>query len=755
MVDDSINSTLVVSGGSVEDHLGISSVNTLEEYLQKYGTHIGRQAQKSLNPYHVPERDAAFDFDDVKRKPFPAQAHVITAAVKFLKHGDRAVGIVAEQGTGKSLISIVATHKRFLGKPYRAIIMCPPHLVHKWEREIRKTLHGAHVIQLRDVSQLTVFDKNDKPDCAEWWIVKENAAKTGSAWKPVYNIGRNDVPICSSCMKMVCDKNGLPISPNSLEANMMTHDFSPGSGDEASKGCGSQLWSYCRTDSGRAAWAIAKYARTHLKRFFDMFIVDEAHEERGRTSARGTAMAQLASASKQCMMLTGTFVGGYAWQLRTLLLRLSPHSLVEEGYDWTNETAFNEEFGRIETKITKTEDNDSGGSTNKRSQGKKTTTRKSIKPGIMPTLFGRHLMRMCVFLSLDELADNLPTLREQTISVPLDADVRKEYNRIEEELRKAIKPMIAKGDKRLLGMMLRVLLTYPDHPYGFEEIGYTERGIDDATGEPFENFVPVVKPKDFPPNPIRNKQRELVEFIKKEHAEKRQCWVYVQDTNKYDIQHGLARALEAEGLRVKILHSNTVATEDREEWIEENGCDCDVIISHPQLVQTGLDLFSPNGTHNFCTLIFFQTGYDLYVLRQAGRRAWRIGQGKPCKVVYFYFADTMQQQAMTLMGKKLVASEAIEGKFTAEGLAAMSGDDDTMEMALAKSLMNKMEDIDGERTWSRITSVVHGSEKATNTSTKPESRRIVTDDGIVIEHTRQINTKTFNSLFDVTRNKGK
>jgi hypothetical protein len=120
------------------------------------------------------------------------------------------------------------------------------------------------------------------------------------------------------------------------------------------------------------------------------------------------------------------------------------------------------------------------------------------------------------------------------------------------------------------------------------------------------------------------------------------------------------------------------------------------------LVSTGLDLFSKEpGGHNFATIVFYETGYDLFTLRQASRRAWRIGQPKECRVFYLYYQGTMQQRAMTLMGKKLAAATALEGKFSAEGLAALAGEDNA-QMALARSLSEKIED--EQRHWAKVQS---------------------------------------------------
>ena len=77
--------------------------------------------------------------------------------------------------------------------------------------------------------------------------------------------------------------------------------------------------------------------------------------------------------------------------------------------------------------------------------------------------------------------------------------------------------------------------------------------------------------------------------------------------------------------------------------------------------------------------------------------SWRIGQTKPCRVVYFYFAGTMQSRAMALMGRKLTAAQALEGKFSSEGLAALAGEYTSVELALARSLVNRMDEGDAHR----------------------------------------------------------
>jgi hypothetical protein len=70
-------------------------------------------------------------------------------------------------------------------------------------------------------------------------------------------------------------------------------------------------------------------------------------------------------------------------------------------------------------------------------------------------------------------------------------------------------------------------------------------------------------------------------------------------------------------------------------------------------------------------------------------------------VYYLYYTGTMQARAMSLMGKKLSAAHAIEGKFSSDGLVALSGDDG-VEMALAKSLADQIDEGCPTRAWVKV-----------------------------------------------------
>lgn len=99
----------------------------------------------------------------------------------------------------------------------------------------------------------------------------------------------------------------------------------------------------------------------------------------------------------------------------------------------------------------------------------------------------------------------------------------------------------------------------------------------------------------------------------------------------------------------------------------------------------------------FTTIIFYSMGFNLFTLRQAARRSWRINQTASRVEVYMlYYVDTMQAKAMKLMASKLAVAGIIEGNLSEEGLAAMSDVKDlTSQMAkeLALGIKDNVEDI--------------------------------------------------------------
>jgi hypothetical protein len=62
----------------------------------------------------------------------------------------------------------------------------------------------------------------------------------------------------------------------------------------------------------------------------------------------------------------------------------------------------------------------------------------------------------------------------------------------------------------------------------------------------------------------------------------------------------------------------------------------------------------------------------------------------------------MQDRAMALMGRKLTAAQALEGRFSSEGLVALAGEDANVEIALARSLVERLDEGDARRAWNKV-----------------------------------------------------
>jgi hypothetical protein len=125
----------------------------------------------------------------------------------------------------------------------------------------------------------------------------------------------------------------------------------------------------------------------------------------------------------------------YADDLFNIFYRMEPHVMVREGFAYGGQGRrdFQEQYGVLET-IEKVEETD-----NACSRATKKTVRVLRKPGASPMLFGKFLMTTTAFLSLEDISDNLPTYDESVISVDMDAAMQKAYEKLEEDIRSAMK----------------------------------------------------------------------------------------------------------------------------------------------------------------------------------------------------------------------------------------------------------------------------------------------------------------------------
>ncbi|MCA9366724.1 DEAD/DEAH box helicase [Candidatus Kaiserbacteria bacterium] len=655
----------------------------LETYFNLFGDDLIRSAADNINPLFTPGVDVPVALE-LLRKPKPAQMAVISAGCAVLKD-HKTYNICAVPGTGKTLMSSAICHAM---KPdgFRAIVFCPPHLPGKWHREIRKTIPGALIIHLDHVSDAVSLRsmRRSKPTGPEFYIVTNTTAKLGARWKPVYRRSkgklRNEIVggiYCVECMALqekLDTQTGImiPIPEKKFASRRQT-----------CMSCGEPMWQFTNQIE---RWPVASYVHSHLKQYFDFALVDEVHETKSPTTAIGNAFASLVASSKKVITLTGTVLGGYAWHIRSLLYRTNPNSLVEEDLTWEEDVSFSERYGRIERVVKTTGSGRLDDSICSMGTGK-TRTSKYIRPGIMPQVFGRHLIHNTVFLSLSEFSDSLPPFKEHIVPVPMNEQIASEYKRIEDEIKSFISQLPRDQKSKLIGKMLHTLLSYPDHPFGWEPITCPVMEDDQVV------IKTVCTPKNFQRDSLWAKEESLLLLIESQRSRGRKCWIYTPMVDARDVLSRLEMLLRKEGFRVGVLRSS-VPTGKREKWITENGPKLDVVLSHPQLVETGVDFFDQEKTYNFPTIIHYCLGYNLFTTRQSSARAYRIGQTEPCENYMFFYENTMQHRCASVMAKKMQAALAVEGKFSCEGLAAMTDDDGSLEMAVAKSLFEGTQGIE-------------------------------------------------------------
>jgi SNF2 family DNA or RNA helicase len=239
-------------------------------------------------------------------------------------------------------------------------------------------------------------------------------------------------------------------------------------------------------------------------------------------------------------------------------------------------------------------------------------------------------MQLCAFVFLEDISGELPPYEESYLSVAMDAPMREAYSELEDDIRQALKEH--RGNRSVLSTMLNTLLLYPDHPYGLGTLYGAEL---DSELKRKVSFV-IAKTRDLPEDSLYSKERRLLQEIKQELAEGRRCQVFAVYTRKHDVTARLERILRNEGIRMAVLRAN-VDTSKREAWYARQIKDgVQVVICHPKLVETGLDLL------DFPTIIFYESGYSLHTLRQASRRSWRIGQRRPVRVKFLCYEGTMQ-----------------------------------------------------------------------------------------------------------------
>ncbi len=655
----------------------------LGEFIDTYRDAITERVIASYPPVYSPATDSR-PMPRLLRSPLGAQEDAIRGAALSLE-SRRGTTVVGEMGTGKTFIGTAAAH---MAGFRRVLVLCPPHLTRKWKREIEETIPMARAVVVSSITDLEQLRRVSTVGPL-YAVMSRERAKLSYRWRPSTierpavsdgKLARDKetgepirVPSCPDCFGQVVDRHGVPLAETALKRRKLRCSE-----------CGSALWQADPT--GPKRFPLADYVKLRMRGFFDLLIADEVHEYKGRGSAQGIAAGVLADVGGKSLSLSGTLMGGYSSTLFHLLYRFSPE--IRSEFARTEESRWIQRYGFLEQSIGKSDDDDAAdGRASKRRSYRKVVRE---RPGLAPSaLF--HLIGNTVFLRLSDVASGLPSYEEQVLLSSLDSEPdpkakspegvaysqRSAYADLEATMRAALKSALAQGSKRLLAAYLQSLLAYPDGCTRGETV------LDPESDE--ENILVQLPPLDG--DRLYPREQALIDLVAQERIAGRRVLVYATHTGTRDITGRMQAFLTRAGFRSAVMKADAVAPDKREAWVANQVAQgIDVLICHPRLVQTGLDLI------DFPTICWFETDYSVYTMRQASRRSWRIGQTRPVKVVFMAYRNTLQADALKLVAQKLQSSLAVEGELPDEGLAAYGDDGDDLMLALARKLVAGDED---------------------------------------------------------------
>lgn len=659
----------------------IQTEKSLKDFVIGASAQLTNKVSTVLAPQYTPSEQTPFtlktrhSFFQSQKTPYMAQQDAICALVKGYTT-KRCMGLVAEMGCGKTLMGILTPIAQHIhtGHPIRTLIICPPHLVSTWTEELSDSLgNTVHIVDASGPNALSLLTQLRNapriPAKNEFWIMGFNRAKTSFSWTMRY-FTQHKISEKSKYSEQLrytanlcerCSKEEVKIDP-----------FAPVKQRLLCSHCGNPLWGPDKKAAGSDKYSPTLYITKYLRKHFDFLVADEMHKLKGGDTIQGAMLGQLANVIPRTLVLTGTLSGGKASDVfylpqRTFALNYSKEERRTMLPKYTELTSFVEQYGSIEEILSTKR-----GSDHKTGRSFKQTCNIKEKAGISPQLLKQFFLESCVFLRVSDISDALPDYNEVIEYCDLTDEMQAAYTTFQEELKLATSKAIAKRDMKVIGQVLSASLAWPDMPQN--ELLVTNRENDTVASAPALDHI-TQTPKD----------ERLIECVHDAQQAGRKCLIFTEYTGKMQSNEYLQNVLAQAGFNFIVL-SPTISSNKRLAWIRtkmESG-KYDGMICQPKLVETGLNL------REFPEVLFWETGYSTYVLRQASRRSWRPGQSQDVVVRFFINRNTMQETAMSLIAGKLEASLVLEGELSDKGLVALSDAGDSMAVELARALVGQL-----------------------------------------------------------------
>ncbi len=530
----------------------------------------------------------------------------------------------------------IVTHNTTIGSgvvelldAYPAIVLCPPHLVPKWIREIEETIPGAKAMEITRIGR-NADDPGDMNDVRRFLqlyksgelgkkpiaVIAHTSAKYGAGWEHAVVRKRfvDDengrvfealcCPTCGSPIQIdlpggfvkvattlddlgdkrrFCD---VEISGYELDEQKRLKRDEHGNPVWGKRSCGTPLFQF----TGRR-WAIADYITKHAKGDFKLLVADELQKFQAKATDQGVAFHQLVKATKYALTLTGTFFGGKSTSIFWLLHRLNAG--VRKDFAFNDEKRWARLYGVLEmTRKSKRaeEDGDEDGFTgNRRYQNQA-----KEKPGISPSIVNR-LLDTTIFLSLKDLGLALPHYAEEVVTLEMTDKQSSQYRVMAKKLYD-----LAIKNRRYLSTWLQWTLARPNSAFRDEvvEVDEVNQKGEVIRRKELMELPAVVDGEALP------KESWLVDFCRAERQQGRKVLIYLRQTGTRDIQDRILKVLRDGGVRAEVLTSG-VNPRKREEWIARRVVGLDALVVNPRLVETGLDLVA------FSSVVFAEIEYSL------------------------------------------------------------------------------------------------------------------------------------------------
>jgi hypothetical protein len=610
------------------------------------------------------------------------------------------VDIIGEMGTGKTAMGTATVE---MLNAYPALVLCPGHLVEKWQREVAEVVPGATGVIVNSISQLQNAMELYEPGQKLFVILSKERAKLGSGWRPA-SIRRHAIlrkskeeegtsrfrcvtfNACPACGAAVRDSMGAYLAQLPTHKRLFCTK------------CNAPLFVH----AGFRRWPLADYIRRKAKGFFAALVADEVHLYKGKATDQARSYGHLVGAVKYTINLTGTLFGGKSLDLFWLRYRVDPE--VRRRFSFHDEDAWSAAFGRQEHTYATDDDSDEDG---RFSGARRHRVATKELPGISPAVF-RLLLKSCLFLRIADLGWGLPPYDEQITRLDMTELQTQQYEWMSEELLSFIRQRLRFGAspterqeaRALLSVWQQNALARPNACFRTETVQWRPdpaqshqpfqvtppsdhdeallRQIVHINGEAVRNNqgvltrLPMVLAPVAGDDELLPKEEEMLRLCVEQHRRGRKVLLFVRQTGVRNIQPRLKEVLEKAGLRVAIL-PDTLEPAKRERWIESKVAGLDVLVVNPKKVETGLDLIK------FATLLFFEPEYSLTVVWQAMKRIYRLGQTQPVEIYFLVYRNTLESHALNLVGQKMGAALLLYGDNAASAIAEEAdGDGDLL-----------------------------------------------------------------------------